>query len=472
MCSPELSRKLEFSVRFSREDARERPFFYLPFEVSAGTDLIEVEYDHSEGPEDDPNVIDIGIFGPGNFELFQADRFRGWSGSARKSFFVSEYESTPGYIAGKIDEGTWRIILGLYKISEKGCECRVRVSTKNLEVRSRAPLPAKTYAAPRPVKKGWYKGDLHVHSTHSDGEQSVPELADEATKRGLDFIAITDHNTVSQLSDIRKHLEGRTLLLPGEEITTYHGHANVWGNDTWIEFRLENEQHFSRLIREVHREGLIISVCHPKEFGPNWEFKRLRGFDAVEVWQGLWPTLNFQSVSWWEELLKEGNRIVAVGGSDIHRLENEPGRSVYDIGTPTTWVFCSGLSKELLLSAIRAGRVFISRDPVGPGISFEARNPKTNETAMMGDEIAFSKGDELQLHLRVKRGRGGLARLLSERGEIKRVLVDSDEFEECWKARPEGNGYLRVEILDPDYGLGTDEREVAALSNPIYLRIL
>src|SRR5262249_57903939 len=43
----------------------------------------------------------------------------------------------------------------------------------------------------------WLAGDLHTHTVHSDGGLTVPELALLAAGSGLDFLAITHHNTVS-----------------------------------------------------------------------------------------------------------------------------------------------------------------------------------------------------------------------------------------------------------------------------------
>src|SRR5437867_67863 len=45
---------------------------------------------------------------------------------------------------------------------------------------------------------GWYRGDLHSHSVHSDGSNTVAEMAEAASAIGLDFLAPTDHNTISQ----------------------------------------------------------------------------------------------------------------------------------------------------------------------------------------------------------------------------------------------------------------------------------
>jgi predicted metal-dependent phosphoesterase TrpH len=88
---------------------------------------------------------------------------------------------------------------------------------------------------------GWYRGDLHMHDAHSDGScasqsgKRVPcplfLTVQAALKRGLDFIAITDHNTTSQLDAMRElqPYYDRLLLIPGRELTTFTGHAGLLG---------------------------------------------------------------------------------------------------------------------------------------------------------------------------------------------------------------------------------------------------
>ncbi len=63
------------------------------------------------------------------------------------------------------------------------------------------------------------KADLHMHSTVSDGSFSIPELIDRAKKNRLDAIAITDHDTLSQIYQIPK-TDG-LLVIPGIEISAY-----------------------------------------------------------------------------------------------------------------------------------------------------------------------------------------------------------------------------------------------------------
>ena len=82
------------------------------------------------------------------------------------------------------------------------------------------------------AEAAWYKGDLHCHSTHSDGDSSVADVIRSAEERGLDFFVITDHD--GSMRGVPTHWHDpdyrseRMILLYGVEWTTTMGHANVW----------------------------------------------------------------------------------------------------------------------------------------------------------------------------------------------------------------------------------------------------
>ena len=80
-----------------------------------------------------------------------------------------------------------------------------------------APVPVAPPAPPErsarrelPAGPGlqWLAGDLHAHTVHSDGALTVPELAVLAVERGLDFLAITDHNTISHHAELASTARG------------------------------------------------------------------------------------------------------------------------------------------------------------------------------------------------------------------------------------------------------------------------
>ena len=144
-----------------------------------------------------------------------------------------------------------------------------------------------------------------MHTVHSDGDWTIPELISSARNIGLDFIFITDHNTASHHPEIDyfRAVSKQPLVLRGEEITTYGGHTNAWGlpSGTWIDFRVRpgDIAAMSKIAAQVHRSGALISINHPFAScgGCAWSYDAAaRGFDGIEVWNGTWDQTDEQAV--------------------------------------------------------------------------------------------------------------------------------------------------------------------------------
>jgi hypothetical protein len=313
---------------------------------------------------------------------------------------------------------------------------------------------------------------LHSHTHHSDAVGSLSDLVAAAQARGLDFVAVTDHNTVSHLPYLAQAGGDDLLLIPGQEITTYYGHANAWGIQGWQEFRCRDSATMARIIDAVHAGGALFSVNHPKDNGPAWEYSPDLPFDCVEAWQGLWAFYNHQSLDFWDNLLRRGRRVVAVGGSDKHVAPFTGQLSFYDIGTPTTWVYAEELSTAGILAGIRAGHVFISADPQGPELylAADADGDGVYE-AMMGDEVVIAAGRPVMLRTQVVGGRGLVLRIVSGNG-VKSVPVESDDFTHRWQATPQDDTFYRLELVEPGDGEVVHNPAALvrqALTNPIYV---
>ncbi len=269
-------------------------YLHLPFEVPPQTGRIDVTYTYGDAISSDPtvtggNTIDIGIFDPRGTQ-FMTPGFRGWSGSARQQFYLAEDSATPGYMPGPIQAGTWHICFGAYKVAAAGCPCRVTVtltpSSRAEEAHFPELLPVRT-TAPRPANPdGWYKGELHCHTLHSDGDSTPAEVVRIAETLGLDFLAITDHNVRSHLADLA-HIETDLVLIPGYEVTTYYGHWNIWGNHEWIDFRVQVPADLQQAVQAARDQGYLVSCNHPRTFGGlGWSFPEVEGYTCVEAWNG------------------------------------------------------------------------------------------------------------------------------------------------------------------------------------------
>ncbi len=87
-----------------------------------------------------------------------------------------------------------------------------------------------------------------------------------AATRGLDFVSVTEHNSVSHHNGLREAQPwfDRLLLIPGREITTFFGHFNIHGVTKPLDFRIQpgGPISFNALADEVHRLGGIVVVNH------------------------------------------------------------------------------------------------------------------------------------------------------------------------------------------------------------------
>jgi hypothetical protein len=482
-----------FEADVSPADRARSPFVYWPFLVPAGATVITVTYEYSGlMPADESwggNTLDLGLFGPRGTRFGGAD-FRGWSGSFRRSVTITATDATPAYLTGS-PAGMWNVMVGLYKIAPQGCHYRVvvDVSTEPQLASSASSLaadspPAPAVAATSQKGAGWYKGDLHCHTVHSDGEDSLADLVAAARNRGLDFLGITEHNTVSHLASLPTLSTPDLVLLAGEEITTYSGHANVWGIRSWVDFRCTTVQEIGQVIEIAHRQGALFSVNHPKQEGPPWGFGfgSDLNFDCLEVWQAPFWVSNYQSLALWDSLLRQGRRVVGVGGSDLHRLGTPEAPSPYPLATPTTWVYASALTPAAILDGIRRGHVAITADVSGPSLEFSAHAglpDAAGEEALMGDDLVVPAGGAASFTARVRGGQGRLLQLVCPAGVVFTAPVSDEDAGFNFTASPEQLGagafplpYLRAMLIQPpeeDLAKEPAALMVDALANPIYL---
>ena len=219
-------RPLNESFMSSAPGANDSRYMYIPFDVPSHAVKISVsyQYDRANGA----NTIDIGLFDARSTGSDTDPRgFRGWSGGRRSDFFVSRDQATPGYLRGAMPAGKWHIILGLYKVAPAGVDVSFKVDIETGD--NKSPSLSGTARKPDLTNTGdveaagaenrtslstsekqlvggsrarWWKGDLHMHTVHSDGNWTIAELISSARNNGLDFIVITDHNTASHHEEI------------------------------------------------------------------------------------------------------------------------------------------------------------------------------------------------------------------------------------------------------------------------------
>ena len=210
---------------------------------------------------------------------------------------------------------------------------------------------------PAVTRAGWrvLEVDLHAHTRFADGFLSPFDLVIQARRRGLDALAITDHNILfpAKMGRWFARATGGPTILLGEEITARDYHVHGVG----LTERIDASLPLDRVIDEAHRQGAILIAAHPvKRFWPALVPVRGR-FDAAEVMHPI--AFGDRGGGWrWEEMRQyyedaraSGQRLTAVGSSDYHFFS--------PLGVVRTLVFARSDGEEDVMEALRAGRTVV-----------------------------------------------------------------------------------------------------------------
>ena len=199
--------------------------------------------------------------------------------------------------------------------------------------------------------------DLHAHTRFADGFLSPFDLVLQARRRGLDALAITDHNILFPAKMGRwfsRAIGGPTILL-GEEVTTrgYHVHA------VGLTEHVDASMPLGRVIDEAHRQGAIVIAAHPvKRFWPALVPVRSK-LDATELMHPLAFGGRGDQDGWrWSEMREyyegaaaEGRTLTAVASSDYHFFS--------PLGVTRTLVFAKSEGEADVMGALRSGKTVV-----------------------------------------------------------------------------------------------------------------
>ncbi len=432
-------------------------YLLVPFEVPEG--IVELEFRHRALPSGAGDILDFGLWDP--------QRFRGYGGGNTEPAILGVEAASRSYLSGPLPAGTWRVLVGKAKLVSSPARYRVELHLRSAPSGALSPQPERrTYvpAAPLRGEARWYAGDFHVHSRESgDARPTLDEIASYARGRGLDFVVVTDHNTVSHLDFMRdaqsRHPE--LLLLPGVEFTTYRGHANGIGAHAFADFRLGLEgRTINDAARELAEGGAVFSINHPMLdlgdacIGCKWEhgdsLERSR-VGAVEIQTGAWSVTGAvfgeAPLRFWDAYCARGLRVAAVGGSDDHRAGVGTDALHSPIGSPTTLVWADELSENAVVEAVRRGRTVVKLEgPDDPMVELIALDAATGELrGRIGDTVRSA----VTLRLTVTGGAGRQLRLVHDGRALPPVEVTADPFvhELAFAAPVEGEQRVRAEVL-------------------------
>ena len=360
--------------------------------------------------------------------------------------------------------------------------------------------------APAAAADTWYAGDGHVHTCYSHDAfcpganenyeefysfgGTVDQRFREAALKGLDFLVVSDHDSVQAQSDPAYGTQG-VVGVPAYEASLAGGHAHMLGATHTYEEGDGSAAATRAMADALRADGGQFQANHPSykaeavfdsceqaetaDTPLHWKY----GFsvlpDVIEVWNAT--TLLQPAEIYWECWLQRGARVGATAGSDSH------GASQPNIAMPTTWVLAGSDQPAAVLGAIHSGRTTLSRMPPSLGgvrlvIEGDADGDGDYESRV-GDQVPPG----VPLRVRAEGGPGaGLLRVRANGQTVvdNRPLAPGGQVE---LSAPADGGWVRATLyladgtqaVDPGclpvgQPIDTCSRDlaIAAMTSPIY----
>ncbi|MFZ5820821.1 MAG: CehA/McbA family metallohydrolase [Chloroflexota bacterium] len=286
--------------------------------------------------------------------------------------------------------------------------------------------------------------NLHMHTRYSDGTGTHKEIAQAAMKAGLEAVIVTDHNVLVQgVEGYYRSGPSRVLLLVGQEVhdqarDPQKNHLLIFNTNRDLATLAESPQ---RVIDAAREAGGLSFIAHPYDpealaFGEtdiSWEAWEVQGYTGLELWNGLselkiYLKSKLHAVFYayfpqfigrgpspvvllkWDELLLDGKRVVAIGGSDAHALHLSMGplsRVIFPyefhfktVNThlllPQPLTGDASTDRKSIYEAMSAGRCFVGYDLPASTRGFRFTAQGREKTVSMGGEIPAEGGVTLQ----------------------------------------------------------------------------
>ena len=202
----------------------------------------------------------------------------------------------------------------------------------------------------------WLRGNVHTHTTVSDGVHPVDEMIANYERADYDFLAITDHDARVDLDQYR---DGTSMvLLEGNEVTKDGPHIVHLGASNVVEPSPDRQE----VIDDIGSDTGFAVMAHP-----NWSteevhcsFDRLsslNGYACVEIYngEGEMAAGRADSTDVWDRLLGQGRTVWATGADDSHTDRW--------VGTAWTVVQVDDPTPRAILESLRTGRSYVSTGP-------------------------------------------------------------------------------------------------------------
>ncbi|RST86980.1 phosphotransferase [Aquibium carbonis] len=211
------------------------------------------------------------------------------------------------------------------------------------------------------------RGNLHCHSSRSDGDPTPERVCAFYREAGYDFISLTDHfmerfgYPIVDTTGFRA--EGFTTLIGAELHAPGLGNGEIWhlvANGLPLDFaRPQSGEGAAELAQRAIDAGAFVSLAHPGWYGLTLnDALALPEVHAVEVFNSIcdWETGRGDGGYLIDQMLNAGRHAGVIATDDAHRYQGEACRA---------WVMVKAEENtpEAILSALKAGAYYASQGP-------------------------------------------------------------------------------------------------------------
>ena len=208
----------------------------------------------------------------------------------------------------------------------------------------------------------WFKGQLHVHSTASDGELTPDQVVDWYRARGYHFLALTDHGVLAEARTVADDF----ITLSGIELDGVDPQRGLYhlvglGLDRPPGVGSRESIPVQKAIRRLRAAGGLVLIAHPYWSGQmSKDLLEQHGCCGLEVYNGGCEVDNARGFSTvhWDDLLAVGRRLWGVAVDDAHWRDGD-----HDAGLGWVWVKAAALTQAAILDALHSGHFYASSGP-------------------------------------------------------------------------------------------------------------
>jgi hypothetical protein len=213
----------------------------------------------------------------------------------------------------------------------------------------------------------WLCGNLHAHTTFSDGQRSRQAVIDDYADRGHGFLMISDHDVFTGRDEYATVNDRGLVLIPGNEVSKDGPHM-LHVNATKLIHPHNGRQ---RVIDEAVAAGGFVVLNHP-----NWQDRfdhfslghmaALTGYTGIEIYNGVIGRLDGSpyALDKWDQLLSYGRRTWGFANDDSHR---ETG----DCGLGWNCVYVREKTVDAVVTALQQGKFYASTGVTISGIEVQ-----------------------------------------------------------------------------------------------------